>query len=79
MNEIVLNSNTCNGLLSTMESERAVPCPDIACWVSAARPSGGKTSAASLRARVQALQPREGLKDDLCICLHFLMFQMLEF
>ena len=46
------------------ESERAVPCPDVARWVSAVRPSGGKTAAARLRAGLRALQHREGLNED---------------
>jgi len=32
MNEIILNSNTCNGHLSAAESKQAVPCQGVACW-----------------------------------------------
>lgn len=50
---IILNSNTRDGLLSPKESERAVPCPEVGCWVSAVRPSGGKPEAARLHAGLQ--------------------------
>jgi hypothetical protein len=43
VNEIVLNSNPRDGLLSAVEREPAVPCPDVAPWVSAAKASVGKT------------------------------------
>ena len=49
---------------SAAESERAVPSPDLALWVIASRPSGGKTAAAMSRAGLQALQPRDGLEED---------------
>lgn len=58
MNEIILNSNACDRLLSTLERDQVVPCPDVAHWVIVARQSAGKTSAVCLLAR---LQPREGL------------------
>jgi len=50
--EIILNANTLDGLLSTAESERAVPYSDVS------RPSCGKTATALLQAELQALQPR---------------------
>jgi hypothetical protein len=37
--------------LSSAKMERAVPYPDVVCWVSAARPRGGKTTTARLRGR----------------------------
>lgn len=50
--------------ICTVESEWGVPCPDV-CWVSATRPSGGKTAAASSWAGwLSGLQPREGLNRD---------------
>jgi len=50
MDEISLNSNARDGILSTAESEQTVPCSDVARWVSAARPSDGKTAEFCLRA-----------------------------
>ena len=47
-----------------MESRQAVTYLDTACLAWAARPSGRKTAAARWRAGLQALQPREGLKED---------------
>jgi len=38
-----------------------VPYPDLACWVNAVIVCGGKIAAARLQ---QAMQPREGLKED---------------
>jgi len=43
--------------LSAGESEWAVPCPAIVCWISAVRASGGKKAAAGSWARLQVLQP----------------------
>jgi len=44
--DIILNSNS-RWTLSDAEREWSVPCPDVARWVSAARSSGGKTTATS--------------------------------
>ena len=41
-----------------------MPCPDVARWVSAARPGGGERAAARLRARLHALQHRKGLNEE---------------
>ena len=41
-----------------------MPCPNVARWVSAARPTGRKSEAARLRGGLQALQSGEGLKED---------------
>jgi hypothetical protein len=50
MNCIILNKNTyLRQILSSAKRERAVPCPDVVHWVSAARPSGGKTATARFR------------------------------
>jgi hypothetical protein len=43
MSLIVLNLNRRDGLLSAAEREPAVPCPDVAPWVSVAKASVGKT------------------------------------
>jgi hypothetical protein len=51
-----------------MEREQAVPCLGFVLWVTTARPSHGKAAAAILWGRLQALQPREGLKEDF-VCL----------
>jgi hypothetical protein len=60
INEVILNSDAHNRLLSThQKSEWPEPYPDM-CWVDAARASGEKTVAA----RLQPLQCREGLKED---------------
>jgi hypothetical protein len=64
MNEFILNSNTHDGLLSAAEGEWAVPCRDVARWVSVARPNSGKREAAKSRVGMQALQPRQGLMED---------------
>ena len=50
-----------------MEGVRAMPCPDM-CWVHTARPSGRKTATGRLQAKLQALKPRKGLKEDL-VCM----------
>ena len=42
--ENVSYSDTRNGLLSAAESERALPYPDVARWVSTAVASGGTDS-----------------------------------
>jgi hypothetical protein len=68
---IILNSNTRDGLLSPKEGERAVSCPEVGCWVTAVRLSGGKPEAATLHA---------GLQRELRISdLPFTTFQTLEF
>ena len=51
-----------------MEKEQAVPCLGFVHWATRARPSRGKAAAAILWGRLQALQPREGLKEDF-VCL----------
>jgi hypothetical protein len=66
MNEITLNSNTCNGLISASESEQAVPCRDVVHWFSTARSSGRKTAAAR-----SGPQPGECLKGDLVHLFNF--------
>ena len=43
INVIVLNSDTRDGTLSSAEKERALPCPDVALSISAAKPCDGKT------------------------------------
>jgi len=45
--------------INAAERKRAVPCPDVEHWGSAARPSGGK-SAAPYCTGGAALKPREG-------------------
>jgi len=50
-----------------MEDMQAMPCPDMR-WVHAARASGGKTVAARSQAKLQALKPGEGLKEDF-VCM----------
>ena len=50
--------------LRVAESERTMPYPDVARWVSAARTSGGNTEASGSRAGLQALRPKEGVKED---------------
>jgi hypothetical protein len=52
MNKIILNSGTCNSLLSVAESKWGVPCSDIVHRVSTTRLSGGKTAAARVQERV---------------------------
>ena len=47
-----------------MKREQAVPCLGSVRWVITARPSRGKAAAAILWGRLQALWPREGLKED---------------
>jgi len=44
VDEIIVNSNTRDGLLSNAESKRAVPFPDVERWVSVTRTSVGKAS-----------------------------------
>jgi len=68
---IILNSNTHDELLGPRDGERDVPCPEVACSVTAVRPSGGKPEAATLQAGLQ-----RGLRiSDLA----FPTFQTLEF
>jgi hypothetical protein len=50
---IILNSNTCDGLLNPKESKRVAPCPKVGCWISAVRPSGGKPEAARMHPGLQ--------------------------
>jgi len=54
-----------------VKRERAVPCPDVVCWVSTARPSDGKTATARWWGR-DALPA--GLTEDF-VCLPFIMFE----
>jgi hypothetical protein len=56
-----------------------VPCPDVTHWGIVARQSGGKRVAACLLARLQPLQPREGLKENVVYVFTFQTFKMLEF
>ena len=65
MDKVTLNPNTHDGLLSAAENERAVPCPDVARWISTAGACGRKTAAARARAGLQALQKRVDLNEDL--------------
>jgi hypothetical protein len=44
------------------------PYPDVVHWVGTTGASGGKTAAATSRAGVHALQPRESLKEAF-VCL----------
>jgi len=68
---MILNSNNRDGLfLSAVESERALPCPDVA-WVSAARLSVGKVETVRSRSRLLVLQHREGLRDDVLYLFTF--------
>lgn len=71
MNEIIINTNTRNGLLSAAESQRAVPFPDVERWVSVTRSSVGKTKASRSRT--------EDLKRASCLYLPFVTPQTLEF
>ena len=66
MNEILSYSDTHDGLLSAAESERAVSYRDVARWVRAGRPSGGKKATVRLRVGPNALWPAE---EKLCVCL----------
>jgi len=70
MKEIILNSNTGNGFSLQRERDQAVPYPEVARCVSAARPNGGKT------AKSRAGRGFEGV---LRICLHLITFQTLAF
>ena len=74
MCEIILFWQT----LSAGESEQAVLCPDIVCWISA-RPSGGKRAEAGSWAGLQVLQPERVSMSALYVYLPFLMFQVMEF
>jgi hypothetical protein len=65
MNEIILNSNAYYRLRA-VESKRAMLCPDVAHWVSAARLSDGKTAAARLPAA------RRGFKGGLHMSVYLL-------
>jgi hypothetical protein len=47
-----------------VESERAVPYPDVAHWVCVARMDCGKIATALSQAELQGLQPRQGFKED---------------
>jgi hypothetical protein len=67
MKEIVSYSDTRDGLLSAVESERAVPYRDVARWVRAGSASGGKTATVRSRVGPNALRPRE---EKLYVCLH---------
>jgi len=67
MNEIILNKNTCNRLLSSVKREWAVPCLDVVCWVSTARPSGGKTATARLWGRDALPAVQRGFNGRLCV------------
>lgn len=49
-----------------------MPYPDVARWVSATRTSGGNTAASGSRAGLQALRPREGVKEDFMYLFTFL-------
>jgi len=72
-----LNSSNRDGLFSSaVESERALPCPDVA-WVSASRLSDAKIAAVTSRSRLNVLQHREGLKENFSY-LPFLTIQKLE-
>jgi len=42
--------------VNAAESQRAVPCSDVACWVSASWPSGEKTAPTMLREELHELQ-----------------------
>jgi hypothetical protein len=79
MNEIILNANICKGLLSTVESEPAVPHPDVARWFSSAGTSVGKTLAARSRAGLRALQLRQCLNEDFIYPFTFSEIQTLGF
>jgi hypothetical protein len=57
---------------------KALPYPDIASLVSPAGTSGGKTVTGRSRARLQALQPREGWKKDLVYLFTFPNFPKAE-
>ena len=48
-----------------------MPSPDLACWVSAARRTGGKTAATGSQAGLQALHPTDGVKKDFKYLLTF--------
>jgi len=47
-----------------VKSQQAVPYPDLAGWVNAARLSGGKTAASMLWAELQALLPEDSVQED---------------
>jgi len=66
VSEILSCSDTRDGLLSAVESERAVPYRDVARWVRAGRVSGGKTATVRSRFGPNALRPRE---EKLFVCL----------
>jgi len=51
-----------------VEKEQAVTYLGFVCWVNTARLSHGKAAAVILWGRLQALQPRDGLKEDF-VCL----------
>jgi len=51
-----------------VEKEQAVSYLGFVCWVNTTRLSQGKAAAVILWGRLQALQPRDGLKEDF-VCL----------
>jgi hypothetical protein len=71
VDEIIINSNIRDGLLSTVESKRAVPFQDVERWVSVTRTTVGKTKASRWRT--------EDLKRTSCLYLPFVTLQTLEF
>jgi hypothetical protein len=57
---MILNSNNCDGFFSSVvESERVLPCPDVA-WVSVPRLSVERTAAVNLLSGLHVLKHREG-------------------
>jgi hypothetical protein len=71
VNKTIFNSNTRDGLPRAAAKERAVSYPDVALWVGAARPSGGKTAVRRLRARLRTLMPRGGLNEGFVYLVTF--------
>jgi hypothetical protein len=61
-----------------MKSQQAVPYPDFAGWVNAARLSGGKAAASMSWAELQAVAQRKYTKRTSYICLPLETFQTME-
>jgi hypothetical protein len=72
-NKTIFNLYTLVGLLSTAESDRAVPWPDVARGGSTARLSGGKTAAARLADLAAGSAAQRGLKMDFVYLLNFFL------
>jgi hypothetical protein len=64
MNKTIFTSYTLVVLSSAAGSDRAVPWPDVARGVSAARPSGGKTAAARFAGRAAGSAAHRSLDRD---------------